>query len=76
MDSGLKIAGMTRNMGVFGRTLNKGIPMEPLIMRDCHTHPHRFSVKGRARFEWERLVGVLLVAGAVLLCVYWVLLRP
>ena len=62
--------------GGLGQTPNEGIPMERLIMRDCHTHPHRFSLKQRARFGWERLLGVLLAAGAILLSVYWVLLRP
>ena len=45
-------------------------------MRDCHTHPHRFSLKRRGKFGGDNFLGALLLAAALLLAIYWVLYQP
>jgi len=45
-------------------------------MRDCHTHPHRFLLKRRGKFRGDNFLGALLLAAALLLFLYEVLVQP
>ena len=48
-----------------------GYPMFTLIMRDHHTHPHKWDQ--RAKFRWGDLFRILVMAVALLLSLYWIL---